>query len=138
MIGMLRMRNEGRESTFEMAVILLVEDEPHLLEGLAELLRYAEYSTLTANNGASGVALAIAQQPDLILCDMMIPEIDGFGVLARVRAEASIAHTPFFFMSAKTDAETQALAIQRGADGFIAKPFLFDELLQLLEDNLPR
>ena len=83
--------------------ILIIEDEPEMRRNITTLLRYHEYEPIEAENGRRGVELARRQKPDLILCDVMMPELDGYGVLQMLRQDAGLALIPFIFLTARGD-----------------------------------
>ncbi|HZV43520.1 MAG TPA: response regulator, partial [Saprospiraceae bacterium] len=83
--------------------ILIVEDNHDVRENLSEILNLSGYQSITASNGKQGVELALAENPDLILCDIMMPELDGYGVLRILSKNPLTEHIPFIFLSAKTE-----------------------------------
>lgn len=84
-----------------MKKILLIEDNKSIRENTAEILELSSYKVITAENGKTGLAKAIEHKPDLIICDIMMPELDGFGVLHAVQKNDTIKNTPFIFLTAK-------------------------------------
>src|SRR5258708_13904402 len=84
-----------------MKKILVIEDEPEMRRNITALLRYKEYEPIAAENGRLGVEMARRDKPDLILCDVMIPELDGYGVLRALQADAKLALIPFIFLTSK-------------------------------------
>lgn len=121
-----------------MIKILVIEDNPALRENTAELLELSNYQVLTAPNGLQGVELALAHEPDLIICDIMMPELDGFGVLQRLQNSTKCSQTPFIFLTAKTEKVEIQTGLARGADEYIPKPFDDTELLNAVERQLTR
>ena len=84
-----------------MKKILVIEDEPEMRRNITILLRYYDYQPVAAANGREGVEAARREKPDLILCDVMMPELDGYGVLQALQLDASLARMPFIFLTAK-------------------------------------
>lgn len=118
--------------------ILLIEDNPEILENTAEILELAGYRVLTATDGREGVEKAIAHHPDLIISDIMMPALDGFGVLHLVQKNQELADTPFIFLTAKTERSDFRKGMEMGADDYITKPFSDTELLNAVESRLKK
>jgi CRP-like cAMP-binding protein len=116
--------------------ILLIEDNPDMRENTAEILDLAGYRVLTADNGKAGVALAKAQPPDLIICDIMMPELDGYGVLRMLSKQSETASIPFIFLTAKAEKSDFRKGMSLGADDYITKPFEEVDLLDTIEMRL--
>jgi DNA-binding NarL/FixJ family response regulator len=93
---------------------------------------------VTANNGAEGIARAREQTPDLVLCDVTMPEGDGYAVLATLRTDDALANVPFIFLTAKTARADMRLGMNLGADDYLTKPFLAPELLSAIDARLKR
>lgn len=106
-----------------MKTILVIEDTPDMRENIAEILQLAPYLVVQAANGKEGVELARQTQPDLILCDIMMPELDGFGVLHILSKDPALANVPFIFLTAKADLTDFRIGMDLGADDYITKPF---------------
>lgn len=121
-----------------MATILVIEDEETIRENLIELLEVEDFETLGAENGRQGVQLAKAQLPDLILCDVMMPELDGRGVLKALRSEPMTATIPFIFLTAKADRVDIREGMELGADDYLTKPCTSDELLRAINTRLQK
>ena len=119
-----------------MKKILVIEDNEAILNNLAEFLELSSYKVYTAKNGKLGVEEAIANTPDLIICDIMMPELDGFGVLHVIQHNPDLKNTPFIFLTAKTDKEDMRRGMAMGADDFIQKPFDPTDLLNSIETRL--
>ncbi len=113
--------------------ILIIDDEPSLLVGLSAMLRRNGYQIISANNGADGLALARAMQPDLILSDVMMPPPNGFEVRKLLSQEPELASIPFIFLTARSKASDRIQGIRQGADDYITKPFQSEELLVRIE-----
>ena len=118
--------------------ILVIEDEQNIRENLIELLELSGYEMSGASNGIEGVKAAKSVQPDLILCDVMMPEMDGYGVLQTLSADTEIAHTPFIFLTAKADIEDLRKGMRFGADDYLTKPYNTSELLAAIEVRIKK
>ncbi len=118
--------------------VLLIEDEISVRENLSDLLEAEGFETITAANGKVGIDLAISQVPDIILCDLMMPEIDGYGVLARLRQEILTATIPFIFLTAKSTRRDVRKGMDLGADDYLTKPFTRAELLGAINSRLDK
>ncbi|ANE49939.1 response regulator [Flavisolibacter tropicus] len=121
-----------------MKKILVIEDNISLLENTAELLELSNYHVLTAENGRQGIEVAIKEKPDLILCDIMMPEVDGYGVLQVLNQHSDLSRTPFIFLSAKSDRSDFRKGMDLGADDYISKPFTATELLNAIQRRLQK
>jgi len=119
-----------------MKTILVIEDNQQLLENTAELLSLSEYKVFTATNGMEGLKKAVEVQPDLILCDIMMPEVDGYGVLHVLQTNSNLQNVPFIFMTAKTEINDMRKGMSLGADDYIIKPFAASDLLTSVEGRL--
>jgi CRP/FNR family transcriptional regulator, cyclic AMP receptor protein len=121
-----------------MKKILLIEDNDDIRENTAEILELANYKVTTAANGKKGVELALKNQPDLIICDIMMPELDGYGVLHAIHKNEAIKNTPFIFLTAKTERNDLRKGMDLGADDYITKPFSGTELLNAIDGRLKK
>ncbi|USR89597.1 EAL domain-containing protein [Phormidium yuhuli AB48] len=121
-----------------MTTILVIEDETHVRDILSELLTTEKFDVLTADNGRLGYQLAQRQRPDLILCDIMMPELDGYGVLAQLKENPITDEIPFIFLSAKADRLDFRVGMDLGADDYLTKPFTRDELLTAVRMRLKK
>lgn len=121
-----------------MKKILLIEDNPDVRENTAEILEFANFDVATAENGRVGVVKAREYHPDLILCDIMMPELDGYGVLNRLSRDPATAGIPFVFLTAKADRSDIRKGMSMGADDYITKPFEEGELLEAIDSRLKR
>ena len=119
-----------------MKKILVIEDNQEVRENLEEILELSGYDVRTAEDGTIGVEKAIAEPPDLILCDVMMPKLDGYGVLNILSKKAETSSTAFVFLTAKADKGDLRRGMNLGADDYITKPFYKDELLQVIETRL--
>ena len=121
-----------------MKTILLIEDDQVIRENTAELLEMAGFAVLTAENGQLGVAQALATRPDLVVCDIMMPVLDGYGVLQIFNQNAQLAGVPFIFLTAKTERTDLRRGMALGADDYLTKPFDKAELLSAIMGRLNR
>lgn len=121
-----------------MKKILLIEDNPDIRENTAEILSLANYEVIEAQNGREGVDLARKEQPDLIICDIMMPQLDGYGVLHLLSKDAATAGIPFIFLTAKSEKEDFRKGMNLGADDYLTKPFDDVELLDAIEMRLKK
>ncbi|TBN04336.1 response regulator [Hyunsoonleella flava] len=121
-----------------MRTVLLIEDDIVLRENTAELLELAKYKVITASNGKTGVSLAKRHQPDVIVCDIMMPELDGYGALKILSKSKLTKHIPFIFLSAKTEHCDIRKGMDLGADDYITKPFSEDELISAIESRIAK
>lgn len=118
--------------------ILVIDDNLELRENTAEILELAGYKTLVAENGKLGVDLALKEKPSLIVCDIMMPELDGYGVLHLLRKHPEMQHIPFIFLTAKTERADFRKGMEMGADDYLTKPFDDIELLNAIEVRLKK
>ncbi|MBS0658876.1 MAG: response regulator transcription factor [Verrucomicrobia bacterium] len=118
--------------------ILIIEDQPTMRRNVALMLELEGYTTCTAENGRLGLELARRERPDLVLCDVMMPECDGYAVVEAFRAEADFAHTPFIFLTARADRQDIRLGMNLGADDYLTKPVVRDDLLAAVQSRLAR
>ena len=116
--------------------ILIIEDNDDIRESTAEILELANYEVFQADNGKTGVELANSELPDLILCDIMMPELDGYGVLYLLNKNPQTAATPFIFLTAKAERMDMRKGMEMGADDYLVKPFDDVELLNAIESRL--
>ncbi|MBN1680673.1 MAG: response regulator [Anaerolineae bacterium] len=121
-----------------MVTILVVEDEPAILENIREILEFEGYQTLCAEDGREAVDIARRQCPDLIVCDIMMPLMNGYGVLLALRSEPSTAKIPFIFLTAKADRTAMRYGMELGADDYISKPFNPTELINAITIRLKK
>ena len=118
--------------------LLLIEDDAILRENTAELLELSGYNVIVAPNGKHGVDNAIEHVPDIIVCDIMMPELDGYGVLETLAKNEITKYIPFIFLSAKTERKDVRKGMDLGADDYITKPFNEDELISAIESRLAK
>jgi CRP-like cAMP-binding protein/CheY-like chemotaxis protein len=118
--------------------ILLIEDNADMSENIADILRLAHYQVTIANNGKVGVDIAQKTHPDLIICDIMMPELDGYGVVHILKSDPSTADIPFIFLTAKAEKKDFRAGMNQGADDYISKPFDGNDLLKVVEVQLKK
>ncbi|EGJ33268.1 MULTISPECIES: EAL domain-containing response regulator [Moorena] len=118
--------------------ILVIEDEPIIRKKLLTLLRAEGFETISSDNGNSGVKLAQNQQPDLIICDIIIPQLDGYGVLKTLQEDPVTAAIPFIFLSSKADWSDWRMVMRLGADDYLIKPVKREELLDAIATRLQK
>jgi CRP-like cAMP-binding protein/CheY-like chemotaxis protein len=118
--------------------ILIIEDNNDIREGTAEILELSGYKVLQAENGKVGVDMAISQKPDLILCDIMMPELDGYGVLYLLSKNPETDTIPFIFLTAKAERPDFRKGMEMGADDYLTKPFDDVELLNAIESRFSK
>ncbi len=121
-----------------MKKVLIIEDDTVLRENTAEILELSGYGVITAPNGKKGVAMATDQLPDIIICDIMMPELDGYGVLETLCKQELTKQIPFIFLSAKTERKDIRKGMELGADDYLTKPFEESELIGAIESRLAR
>lgn len=121
-----------------MITILVIDDNTILRENTAEILELAGYKTFIAENGKIGVEIAFREKPSLIVCDIMMPELDGYGVLHLLKKNPSTAGIPFIFLTARTERNDFRKGMEMGADDYISKPFDDIELLNAIEVRLKK
>jgi len=126
------------KNIMHMKTILLIEDNKDMRENIVEILNLANYDVLATNNGKDGVRLAKEKKPDLIVCDIMMPELDGYEVLYLLSQNASTADIPFIFLTAKTEKKDVRKGMSMGADDYITKPFEGMDLLAAIEMRLKK
>ena len=121
-----------------MKKILVIEDEPEMRRNITTLLGYHDYLPIAVENGKLGIEMARREKPDLILCDVMMPELDGYGVLQALQADPSLAETPFIFLTAKGEKDDLRSGMNLGADDYLTKPVGNADLVGAIETRLRR
>jgi two-component system, sensor histidine kinase and response regulator len=121
-----------------MSKILVIDDEQDIREKILSILEYEGYQPLSAADGAAGIQLARSAMPDLIICDILMPGISGYGVLETLRSDPATARIPFIFLTAIGTKEDQRYGMTLGADDFLTKPFSVDELLAAIQTRLDK
>jgi DNA-binding NarL/FixJ family response regulator len=118
--------------------ILIIEDQAPMRRNVALMLQMEGYETCTAENGREGLEAARRERPDLVLCDVMMPEMDGYAVVQALREDAAFANTPFIFLTAKSERGDVRIGMNFGADDYLAKPVVRDDLLAAVQIRLAR
>ena len=121
-----------------MKTILIIEDNQDVRDNTAEILELANYKVLQAENGKTGVEIAQQVKPDLIICDIMMPVLDGYGVIHLLNKSATTASIPFIFLTAKSERPDFRKGMEMGADDYITKPFDDIELLKAVESRIKK
>ena len=121
-----------------MKTIMLIEDNIDIRENMSEIMSLASYNVLTAENGKIGVELASEHKPDLIICDIMMPVLDGYGVIHMLQKNPDTQSIPFIFLTAKAERSEMRRGMELGADDYITKPFNGTELLNAIESRLKK
>ena len=121
-----------------MKKILLIEDSVDIRETTAEILELSGYKVFAAENGKVGVEIAQNHKPDLVVCDIMMPVLDGFGVLHIFNQNPNLQNIPFIFLTAKTERSDHRKGMEMGADDYLTKPFQEIELLSAIESRLKK
>ena len=116
--------------------ILVIDDEQSVRENVCQFLRLEGHLVNEADNGTTGIAAALRAPPDLVLCDLMMPGVDGFGVLARLRAEPTTADIPFVFLTASAVPSDSTVGFKLGASEYITKPFSLAVLGEVVTQRL--
>jgi signal transduction histidine kinase len=121
-----------------MKKVLVIEDSPDVLALILETLSYEGYATLAAEDGLRGIDLAQRERPDLILCDVNMPHMNGYDTLDALRRDSSTAYIPFIFLTAVADRQNVRKGMELGADDYLSKPFTIEELLAAVNTRLEK
>ena len=121
-----------------MQTILVIEDDPEILDNICDLLDGEGFNAIPASNGLQGIDEALTHVPDLIISDVMMPEIDGYGVIEEIRKHPSTSTIPFVFLTAMADKKDHRRGMNTGADDYLTKPFLADDLLKAIKIRLEK
>lgn len=119
-----------------MKVVLFIEDNLEILDNVTELLELNNYKVVSAINGVEGISVASEVKPDIILCDIMMPELNGYEVLKVLKNNPSTAKIPFIYVTASAEKSEIKIGLDLGADGYIRKPFESDELINTINGLL--
>src|SRR5262245_49276955 len=119
-----------------MKKILVIEDEPEMRRNITALLRFHDYEPIAAENGRQGIEAARREKPDLILCDVMLPELDGYGVLQSLQTDTLLARIPFVFPAAKGEKDDLRSGMSLGADDCLTRPVANADLMRAIETRL--
>src|SRR5699024_5243248 len=122
----------------KMKKLLIIEDDEILKDNTAELLELSGYEVITASNGKTGIEQAKAHNPDLIICDIMMPKMYGYEVLESLTANEDTRYIPFIFLTAKTEHKEVRKGMDMGADDYLTKPFDESDLLNAIESRLDK
>jgi DNA-binding NarL/FixJ family response regulator len=118
--------------------ILLIEDEPQMRSNMRTVLELEGYDVQAVSNGRLGIEALRAEKPDLVLCDVMMPELDGYGVLALMRSKSETVDIPFIFLTAKGEKADVRTGMNSGADDYLVKPVSIRDLIDAIESRLRR
>ncbi len=118
-------------------LVLIIEDEPSILNNISIILKISGFECLKASSGSEAFLILETQQPNLILCDVMMPEMDGFEVLKKIRENEKTKELPFCFLSARADVVDINFGLFNGANGYITKPFSAKDLVDTVKKLLP-
>ena len=121
-----------------MKTVLIIEDELTVRESLVDLLEIEGFRAIAADNGKTGLKLALKERPDLVLCDISMPGLDGFGVLQKLRENPDTGAMPFVFLTARTTKVEFRRGMELGADDYLFKPFTIDELMSAIAARLTK
>lgn len=121
-----------------MKTILVLEDQPDMRKNISTILKMESYTVLSADNGNDGLTIAREEKPDLILCDIMMPGLDGYGVLQGLREDRTVAGTPFIFLTAKGEKRDVRAGMHLGADDYLTKPVAASDLLAAIAARFSR
>ncbi|MBO6517990.1 MAG: response regulator [Bacteroidia bacterium] len=116
--------------------VLIIDDEAGIRESIADILTVSGYSVLQAKSGKMGLEMASREMPDLVLCDIMMPEMDGFEFLTYLKANQTTRLIPLVFLTAKAERQAQRKGMNLGADDYLLKPFSVDEVLHVVKTRI--
>lgn len=118
--------------------VLIIEDEPQIRENIRQILEMEGFNTITAEDGLAGLELAEKHNPDMIICDIMMPNLDGYGLIKALREKPLTAEIPFIFLTAKAEHQDMRQGMKLGADDYLTKPFEVNELLEAISTRLQK
>jgi diguanylate cyclase len=121
-----------------MNTILIIEDEPQIRKNIQQILNLEGFSTITAEDGLEGLDMAQKHQPDMIICDVMMPNLDGYGLIEALRQKPLTADIPFIFLTAKAENRDLRQGMELGADDYLIKPFQADELIRAISTRFEK
>lgn len=119
-----------------MKTALIIEDNLEIRENTTEILELAGYQVITAHNGKEGVTKATLKKPDVILCDIMMPEMNGYDVIKQLKSNPNTLGIPFIYVTASAEKSEVKMAMDMGADGYVRKPFDVRELMETINNAL--
>lgn len=117
-----------------MKTILVIEDNLEIRENLSEILELEGFKVIVATDGKEGVLAAVQYLPDIILCDIMMPQLDGYGVLTAIRKAPLTTSIPFIYVTASAEKSEMKMAMDLGADGYVRKPFDVKDVLEAINN----
>ncbi|MDN3668094.1 response regulator [Echinicola jeungdonensis] len=120
----------------ETITILVIEDNAEMCENISDILRLKNYQIITAQEGLKGLEMVNEKNPDLVICDVKMPKLDGFGVLKKMKSQSSTSSIPFIFLTAKAQKVDLVKGMEMGANEYIVKPFDGKALLEVVESCL--
>ena len=123
-------------NTINTKQLMLVDDDPNLILLVKDYLEFRGYQVITAGNGREALDLLEEQIPDLIICDVMMPEMDGYSLVQHIRENSTTEWVPVLFLSAKGQSQDRVKGLNTGADVYIVKPFEPEELVAQVESSL--
>ncbi len=115
--------------------VLVVDDEKNIRENIVEILELNGYEASSAENGKQGIGVFYEFKPDFVLCDIMMPELDGYGFLEHIKSDLNSINVPIVFLSAKAELEEHELALSKGASDFMMKPFKISDLINIIRKH---
>lgn len=115
-----------------MKTALIIEDCLEIRENISEILELAGYNVIAIDNGKEGISAAISKMPDFILCDIMMPNVDGYEVMKQVKSDPAASNIPFIFVTASVEKREMERALTMGADGYLRKPFDDNDLFEAI------
>lgn len=119
-----------------MKTVLIIEDNFEIRDNTSEMLENAGFTVIAAENGHEGLAVAINSSPDVILCDIMMPGVDGYEVLRQLKNNPATASIPFIYVTASGEKNEIKAAMDMGANGYVRKPFDTSELIEAISKNM--
>jgi DNA-binding NarL/FixJ family response regulator len=128
----------GNKMAAPVTKVLVIEDQPQMRKNIATILEMENFHVLIASDGQTGIEMAKTQRPDLIVCDIMMPGLDGYQVLQQLRGVAATATVPFIFLTAKSDKADLRSGMNLGADDYLTKPVSREDLLTAIQVRLGR
>lgn len=119
-----------------MTKVLIIEDNPEIRENTSEILELNGYVVITCDNGREGIIAALNEKPDIILCDILMPEVNGYQVIRELRANPLTEKIPFIYVTASGEKSEVKMAMELGANGYVRKPYDVKELIEAIKKAL--
>lgn len=119
-----------------MKMVLIIEDNLEIRENTSEILELEGFKVISAENGKTGLAMAAKEKPDIILCDIMMPEVNGYQVIRELKSNPLTASIPFIYVTASGEKNEVKMAMDLGANGYVRKPFDMKELMGVIKRSL--